>query len=141
MPDPADSTPVSTTEFVAFAKRADRFHDLGTELIGLSLDQVFSHIKWIDRIKEKLEVEIPFPIIADTGAVATRLGTIHPGLGANTVRAVFIVDDTGKLRLMLYYPQEVSGSRAQPRPGAARARGIAGGDEGEGDGAGRVARQ
>ena len=46
---PADYTPVCTTEFVAFQKRYDEFKKLGCELIGLSIDQVFSHIKW-DRI-------------------------------------------------------------------------------------------
>ena len=104
---PADFTPVCTTEFVAFARRYDQFQELGTDLIGLSMDQVFSHIKWHDWIREKLGVEIPFPIIADNGAVAQRLGMVHPGLGTNTVRAVFIVDPEGKLRWMVYYPQEV----------------------------------
>jgi peroxiredoxin (alkyl hydroperoxide reductase subunit C) len=105
---PGDFTPVCTTEFVAFAKRSDEFKKLNCELIGLSIDQVFSHIKWVEWIKEKLNVEIPFPVIADdTGRVATKLGMIHPGKGANTVRAVFIVDSDGLIRLILYYPQEI----------------------------------
>ena len=104
---PGDFTPVCTTEFYAFSRRDAEFKALNTELIGMSVDQVFSHIKWADWIEEKLGVKVPFPIIADTGDVAGKLGMIHPGLGSNTVRAVFIVDDTGTLRLMLYYPQEV----------------------------------
>jgi len=104
---PADFTPVCTTEFVAFQKRYDKFRGLNCELIGLSVDQVFSHIKWEEWIKEKLGVEIQFPIIADTGAVAEKLGLIHPGKGTNTVRAVFVVDDKGKIRIILYYPQEL----------------------------------
>ncbi|MCX7767326.1 MAG: redoxin domain-containing protein, partial [Candidatus Sumerlaeia bacterium] len=84
---PADFTPVCTTEFVAFQKRYDKFKALNCELIGLSVDQVFAHIKWEEWINEKLGVEIQFPIIADTGAVADRLGLIHPGKGTNTVRA------------------------------------------------------
>jgi peroxiredoxin (alkyl hydroperoxide reductase subunit C) len=105
---PADYTPVCTTEFVAFQKRYDKFREYNTELIGLSIDQVFSHIKWTQWIKEELGVKIEFPIIADDrGQVAERLGMVHPGKGTNTVRAVFIVDDKGFLRLMLYYPQEV----------------------------------
>ena len=61
-----------------------------------------------DRIKEKLNVEIQFPVIADdTGKVASTLGIIHPGKGTNTVRAVFIVDPQGIMRAMLYYPQEL----------------------------------
>jgi alkyl hydroperoxide reductase subunit AhpC len=80
---PADFTPVCTTEFVAFQKRYDEFRKLNTELIGLSVDQVFAHIKWQEWIKEKLQVEIEFPIIADTGKVAEILGLIHPGKGTN----------------------------------------------------------
>ncbi|MEM3063555.1 MAG: peroxiredoxin [Nitrososphaerota archaeon] len=105
---PADFTPVCTTEFVAFQKRYDRFRKLNTELLGLSIDQVFSHIKWVEWIKEKLDVNIEFPIIADDqGKIADKLGLIHPGKGTNTVRAVFVVDDKGIIRLILYYPQEV----------------------------------
>jgi len=104
---PADFTPVCTTEFVAFQTRYDKFKELNCELIGLSVDQVFSHIKWEEWIKDNLNVEIQFPIIADTGKVAETLGIIHPGKGTNTVRAVFIVDANAKIRIILYYPQEL----------------------------------
>jgi peroxiredoxin (alkyl hydroperoxide reductase subunit C) len=104
---PADFTPVCTTEFVAFQKRYQKFKALNCELIGLSVDQVFSHLKWTEWIKEKLGVTIEFPIIADTGAIAENLGLIHPGKGSNTVRAVFVVDDKGIVRIILYYPQEL----------------------------------
>jgi peroxiredoxin (alkyl hydroperoxide reductase subunit C) len=104
---PGDFTPVCTTEFVAFQKRYPQFKELKTELIGLSVDQVFSHIKWTDWIREKLNVEIQFPIIAATETVANRLGLIHPGKGSNTVRAVFVIDPNGIVRAILYYPQEL----------------------------------
>jgi peroxiredoxin 2/4 len=104
---PADFTPVCTTEFVAFQKRYPEFKKLNTELIGLSVDQVFSHIKWEEWIKEKLKVNIEFPIIADTGMVANTLGLIHPGKGTNTVRAIFIVDPKAVIRAIMYYPQEL----------------------------------
>jgi peroxiredoxin (alkyl hydroperoxide reductase subunit C) len=104
---PADFTPVCTTEFVSFAKRADEFKKLNAELIGLSIDQIVAHIKWTEWIQQNLDVEIPFPIIADTGKVANMLGMIHPGKASNTVRAVFIVDPKSVIRLMIYYPQEV----------------------------------
>ncbi|MCD6124897.1 peroxiredoxin [bacterium] len=105
---PADFTPVCTTEFVAFQRRYDEFQKLGCELIGLSIDQVFSHIKWVEWIKDKLNVEIKFPIIADdVGNVSTQLGLIHPAKGTNTVRAVFIVDPKGTVRAIIYYPQEL----------------------------------
>lgn len=104
---PADFTPVCTTEFVAFQKRFDQFQELGCELIGMSIDQVFAHIKWIQWIKSELDVDIKFPIIAANDAIALKLGMLHPGKGTNTVRAVFVVDPTGKTRLIMYYPQEV----------------------------------
>ena len=104
---PADFTPVCTTEFIAFQQRYDKFKALNCELIGLSVDQVFAHISWEKWIKENMNIEIEFPIIADTGKVAATLGIVHPGKGSNTVRAVFVVDPTGVLRTMLYYPQEL----------------------------------
>ena len=104
---PADFTPVCTTEFVAFQNRMKEFDALGCKLVGLSIDQVFAHIKWIDWIKEKLNVDISFPVIAGTESIALKLGMLHPGKGTNTVRVVFVVDPKGILRLMLYYPQEI----------------------------------
>jgi len=104
---PADFTPVCTTEFVAFQKRFEEFRKLGCRLIGMSIDQVFSHIKWVEWIKEKLGVTIEFPIIAANDRIAMKLGMLHPGKGTNTVRAVFVGDPAGKVRLVLYYPQEI----------------------------------
>jgi peroxiredoxin (alkyl hydroperoxide reductase subunit C) len=104
---PGDFTPVCTTEFYSFAKMHEEFKKLNCDLLGLSVDQVFSHIKWAEWIEDNLKQEITFPIIADHGKVATMLGMIHPGKGSNTVRAVFVIDPNGIIRLILYYPQEL----------------------------------
>jgi len=105
---PGDFTPVCTTEFVGFSKRIEQFNELNCGLIGLSIDQVFAHIKWVEWIEENMDTEVPFPIIADDmGRVANQLGMIHPGKGTNTVRAVFIIDNHGVVRIILYYPQEI----------------------------------
>ena len=104
---PADFTPVCTTEFAAFQKRIEEFEGLGVKLIGMSVDQIFSHIKWVEWIKEKLDIEIGFPIVAANDTIANKLGMLHPGKGTNTVRAVFVGDPEGKVRLTLYYPQEI----------------------------------
>lgn len=105
---PGDFTPVCTTEFVSFQKRYPKFRALNTELIGLSVDQVFSHIKWVQWIEKNLKTKIEFPVIADDlGHLSNRLGLIHPGKGPNTVRAVYIVDPKGVIRAILYYPQEI----------------------------------
>jgi peroxiredoxin (alkyl hydroperoxide reductase subunit C) len=104
---PGDFTPVCTTEFYAFQKRFPQFRELNTELIGLSIDQVFSHLKWTEWIKDNLGETIEFPIIADgMGEVAARLGLIHTA-GTATVRAVFVVDPNGIIRAILYYPAEL----------------------------------
>ncbi len=108
---PGDFTPVCTTEFVAFAKRIEEFEAENAKLIGLSVDQVFSHIKWVEWINNNADVTVKFPVIADElGFLATKLGMLHEAKGTNTVRAVFIVDDKGILRLTMYYPQEVGRS-------------------------------
>jgi peroxiredoxin (alkyl hydroperoxide reductase subunit C) len=59
-------------------------------------------MKWTQWIRENLNVEIRFPIIADDqGKIAAKMGMIHPGKGANTVRAVFIFDPDATIRLIL----------------------------------------
>ncbi len=104
---PADFTPVCTTEFYAMQKRLDKFKELGAEVIGLSVDQVFSHLKWMEWIKDNLNEEIQFPVIADDrGDVAEALGMIPQG-ATITARAVFIVDPKGTIRAIVYYPAEV----------------------------------
>ncbi|OUJ18621.1 AhpC/TSA family peroxiredoxin [Methanonatronarchaeum thermophilum] len=104
---PGDFTPVCTTEFVAFQKKYDEFRELDTELIGLSIDQVHSHLKWAEWIEENMDTEIEFPIIADpVGFVAKELGLIH-SKATMTVRAVFIVDPDSTIRAILYYPAEL----------------------------------
>ncbi|WP_319578661.1 peroxiredoxin [uncultured Methanospirillum sp.] len=111
---PADFTPVCTTEFIAFAQVYDELKAMNTQLIGLSIDSVHSHIAWIRNIKEKMGVEIPFPVIADLDMkVATLYGMVHPGQSSTaTVRTVFFIDDKGILRAMIYYP--LSNGRSIP---------------------------
>ena len=105
---PGDFTPVCTTEFASFALHLQEFRELGCELIGLSVDQVHSHIMWAQWIKEKLKVEIEFPIIADPyGEVANRLGAIHPASGKGAIRALITVDPEGRVRSLLFYPKGV----------------------------------
>ena len=104
---PGDFTPVCTTEFTAFSERDDEFAERDANLIGLSVDRVHSHLKWIDWIEDELDETVEFPIIADeSGRVGERLGMIQSG-STSTVRAVFIVDPEGTVRQVLYYPEEI----------------------------------
>lgn len=103
---PADFTPVCTTEFIGFARHAEAFAKLNTQLIGISEDSNFSHLAWLANIKQNFGVHIPFPVIDDrAGHVAARFGLIHPSESQTaTVRAVFIIDDQGLIRAFIYYP-------------------------------------
>ncbi|RPH39383.1 MAG: peroxiredoxin [Burkholderiales bacterium] len=103
---PADFTPVCTTEFIGFAKHYEEFRKMNCDLLGLSVDSLFSHVAWMRNIKEKFGVEIPFPIIDDTSMkVANSYGMIHPEAGeTSAVRATFVIDDKAYLRAMIYYP-------------------------------------
>lgn len=109
---PADFTPVCTSEFMTFAKMADEFEDLNCQLVGLSVDGLFSHIAWLRTIEEKIEfngmknMKIKFPLIEDlTMEVANKYGMIQPGESTTqAVRAVFYIDPNDIIRTIIYYP-------------------------------------
>lgn len=109
---PADFTPVCTTEFMTFATMQDEFAILHTQLVGLSIDGLYSHIAWLRTIKEKIEfngmknVEVTFPLIEDiTMSIANMYGMVQPGeSNTKAVRAVFFIDPKGIIRAMIYYP-------------------------------------
>lgn len=103
---PADFTPVCTTEFMGFQGKYDTFKKMNTELLGLSIDSVHSHIAWVRNIEEKFGVKIEFPIIADLDtAVATKYGMIMPEANTTeTSRAVFVIDPEQTVRAIVYYP-------------------------------------
>lgn len=106
---PADFTPVCTTELIAFARHYQDFQKQNCQLIGLSVDSVYSHIAWIRNIEQNFGINIPYPLISDSNTVVSRLyGMIHPAASDTaTVRTTFIIDDSGLLRCMLHYPMNV----------------------------------
>lgn len=109
---PADFTPVCTTEFMTFASMQQQFAAYNTQLLGLSVDGLYSHIAWLRRIKEKVtfrdlkDVDVTFPVIDDVSMnVATKYGMIMPGEDSTkAVRAVFVIDPKGAIRVVIYYP-------------------------------------
>lgn len=109
---PADFTPVCSSEFITFASMEQQFKDANCDLVGLSVDGLYSHIAWLRTIKEKLSykghtnVEVNFPLIEDiTMNVAKMYGMIQPGEATTkAVRAVFFIDPKGIIRTMIYYP-------------------------------------
>lgn len=106
---PADFTPVCTTEMSGFAQRKKEFDDLNTELIGLSIDSIHSHLGWVANVKEKTGVYFDFPIIADLDMKVAKLyGMLQPNEAeTSAVRAVFFIDPSKKIRLIMYYPLNV----------------------------------
>ncbi len=108
---PADFTPVCTTEFMTFGSMINEFKELNTELVGLSVDSLYSHIAWLRKIQEldwngKKNIEVTFPLIEDIRMeIANKYGMIQPGQSnTQAVRAVFVIDPKGKIRTILYYP-------------------------------------
>lgn len=109
---PADFTPVCTSEFMTFASMQKDFDALNCQLVGLSVDGLYSHIAWLRTIKDKIEykgmkdVEVTFPLIEDiTMEVAKKYGMIQPNENSTqAVRAVFFVDPKGIIRTIIYYP-------------------------------------
>lgn len=112
---PADFTPVCTSEFMTFASMEKKLNDANCQLVGLSVDGLYSHIAWLRTIKEKIEykgmknVEVKFPLIEDiTMEVAKKYGMIQPGESSTkAVRAVFFIDPKGLIRTIIYYPLSI----------------------------------
>ncbi len=106
---PADFTPVCTTEMMGFAKEKEFFASRNTKLIGLSIDSIHAHIAWVNAVQEKTGILFEFPIIADLDMKIAKLyGMLQPGESETAaVRAVFIIDPVGKVRLIMYYPLNV----------------------------------
>ncbi|MCR9065901.1 MAG: peroxiredoxin [Cytophagales bacterium] len=106
---PADFTPVCTTEMSGFAVRKSEFDALNTELLGLSIDSIHAHLGWVANVKEKTGVYFDFPIIADIDMKVSKLyGMLQPNESETAaVRAVFFIDPSKKIRLIMYYPLNV----------------------------------
>jgi len=109
---PADFTPVCTTEFVELARRQGEFDALGVELLGLSVDSIYSHINWLEWIKSKMDVEVRFPVIEDLSMeVATAYGMLDPQSRTTaTVRACYFIDPDQVIQAIIHYPMYVGRS-------------------------------
>ncbi len=106
---PSDFTPVCSTEFIEFARRATEFERLNVQLIGVSIDSLYSHIAWMRDLEEHAQVEVPFPVIADLDQRISQLyGLVHEAVSDTaTVRAVFAIDPKQNIRAIIYYPMQL----------------------------------
>lgn len=109
---PADFTPVCTSEFLAFARLFQDFQDAGCDLLGLSVDSLFSHVAWAKAIQDAFDVKVPFPIVEDPSmAIAGAYGMLRPDArDSTTVRACFIIDPDGIVRMTASYPMSTGRS-------------------------------
>jgi peroxiredoxin (alkyl hydroperoxide reductase subunit C) len=106
---PADFTPVCTSEIIGFANYAERFKERNCELLGLSLDSLYSHLAWMRSITDEFKVEIQFPLIEDPSmSIARAYGMIRSNATSSaTVRGVFLIDPFGVIRSISFYPTNV----------------------------------
>ena len=111
---PKDFTPVCTTELGYMAKIEPEFTKRNAKLIGLSVDPVDSHSRWLGDIEETQGAKVNYPIIGDRELMVSKLYNMLPaeemtldGRTAatnQTVRSVFIIGPDKKIKLMLTYP-------------------------------------
>lgn len=108
---PSDFTPVCTTEFMTLASMQEEFKEMNVELLGLSVDSLYSHIAWVRSIedlewKDMKNIKVNFPVIADLNTkVSTKYGMLQPNVSSTqAVRAVFVIDPEGVIRSIIYYP-------------------------------------
>lgn len=120
---PKDFTPVCTTEFGAVANLDAEWKKRGTKVIGISVDGVDDHKKWIGDIEKYSGSKVDFPIIADEDLKVSKLYGMLPAeaylpdgrtpADSATVRAVYIIGPDKKLKLSLTYPMNVGRNFAE----------------------------
>jgi len=120
---PKDFTPVCTTEFGAVAQLAGEFEARGTKVIGVSVDSVEEHHKWMADIEKFAGAPANFPIIDDTSLTVAKAYDMLPAdaylpdgrtpAHSATVRTVFIIGPDKKVRLTMTYPMSVGRNFAE----------------------------
>jgi len=112
---PKDFTPVCTTELGYMAGLEAAFAARGCKIIGLSVDPVSDHEKWLKDVEETQGHPVRYPLIGDTDLKIAKLYNMLPAdeSGSSegrtaatnaTVRSVFIIGPDKKIKLMLTYP-------------------------------------
>jgi len=112
---PKDFTPVCTTELGYMARIEPEFTKRNAKLIGLSVDKVDDHGRWLHDIEETQGASVKYPMIGDTDLAVAKLYNMLPADEAGgsegrtaatnaTVRSVFVIGPDKKIKLMLTYP-------------------------------------
>jgi thioredoxin-dependent peroxiredoxin len=103
---PKDFTPVCTTELGRVSALKPEWDKRGVKVLGLSVDPLDDHKRWVGDIKETQGHALNFPLIADPDRkIANLYGMIHPNANDTlTVRSVFIIGPDKKIKLSITYP-------------------------------------
>ena len=112
---PKDFTPVCTTELGSLAKMKPEFDKRNVKVIGLSVDPVDDHNKWLNDINDVVGQKPEYPIIADENLEIAKLYNMLEGdagvtsmgrtaVDNQTVRTVFIIRPDKRIGLFLTYP-------------------------------------
>lgn len=109
---PADFTPVCTTEFISLSQNKHHFDKMGVELIGLSVDSVYSHLSWVDWIEENFGQKVTFPVIEDSSMqIAKVYGMLDDSsVNTSTVRSCVFIDPNQNIQAVIHYPMQVGRS-------------------------------
>jgi alkyl hydroperoxide reductase subunit AhpC len=106
---PSDFTPVCTTELGEFARRKEEFDCRNTKLIGVSVDSVDSHRRWLADVESTQTCAVNYPVVGDEDRTVAKLyGMIHPNaIATATVRTVFVIAPDKTVKLTLTYPAAI----------------------------------
>ena len=112
---PKDFTPVCTTELGYLAQMQPEFEKRNTKIIGLSIDPIDDHKRWLDDVEEVGNTVVNYPVIADTELKVAKLYNMFPSdetgsaegrtaMTNATVRSVFVIGPDKNIKLMIIYP-------------------------------------
>jgi len=102
---PGDFTPVCTTEFISFTKYHSKFKKRNCELLGLSVDNITTHLAWVADIYKTTGIKISFPIIEDKDSKISKMYNMLDKSGESTSRSVYIICPEGKIKAIINYPK------------------------------------
>jgi alkyl hydroperoxide reductase subunit AhpC len=112
---PKDFTPVCTTELGYMASLKKEFEKRNTKVLGLSIDAVGDHARWMKDIEDATGQKLNYPLIGDPELKVAKLyDMIHPNASGEakdrsaqdnaTIRSVFVIGPDKKIKLILTYP-------------------------------------
>ncbi|KAG9508592.1 Peroxiredoxin-6, partial [Fragariocoptes setiger] len=106
---PADFTPVCTTEIARMAQLTKETEARNVKVMFLSCDPIDMHKDWVKDIEHYSGCKVTFPIIDDeNNKLSSELGMFDASCDKfQTIRGVFIVDPSKKVRATICYPSSV----------------------------------